>query len=151
MTSTPPHVCVAIYIWLMQNYGILTSLLEALSERGHVTRVISYVLWFEHLIRLGCRGHMWQLLLGGDMLLQDVRCSQPPKIQENPNTQKSWRTHRKHVSTFAHKLWKCASRDVNNGWRSSFVFKRRDNICEIWRLRKAHTQSLHVCGELSCN
>ena len=82
------------------------------------------------------------------MLLQDV-ASNPQK--ENPNSQKKVDTHRKHLSTLAHKLWKYASRDVNNGWRSSFVFKRRNNICEIWRLRKAHTQSLHVSRELSRN
>ena len=79
-----------------------------------------------------------------------ARCSFKPQ-KENPNSQKKVDTHRKHLSTLAHKLWKYASRDVNNGWRSSFVFKRRNNICEIWRLRKAHTQSPHVSRELSCN
>ena len=85
-----------------------------------------------------------------------ARCRQPPKkfkIQELKKIQtgKKVDTHRAHLSTLAHKLWKCASRHVNNGWRSGFVFKRRNNICEIWRLRKAHTQSIHVGGELSRN
>ena len=87
------------------------------------------------------------------MLLQDVGSPQKIKIQELKKIQtgKKVDTHRAHLSTLAHKLWKCASRHVNNGWRSGFVFKRRNNICEIWRLRKAHTQSIHVSGELSCN